>query len=583
MMATTYGEIKEFEDSPAMRVKLAHPVHRELLFFRYARHVTGYEGPGVAQHGMNVADLIWRRPNLELFDWNPWLVRGFKEHCENDEIILAGPSSASKTFGAALYALLFWMCAPMETGVLTCSTTVDGLEKRIWGEIKKLFIAFHNIREIRAGNLVNSKRAIQTTKGDMKLGLFGLAVALGEETKALGRIIGFHPPRILVIVDELTEISWAIVEACVNLFAAKKRKQFIGIGNPLSHFDSHGKMAEPENGWDSVDVNTDRAKTKRGGMLVHFDGFKSPNLVGPAKYSYLITQADIDKTASEYGENSPQMWRMRRGWWCPEGTVRTILTESIIQKFRCMEKATWRGDYTLGASLDPSFEGGDLCVLRRLKWGIGEDNTEQLELGEIFIVKVDLTSHEPIHYQIARQVKSKCIEWGVEVHNFGLDSTGEGGGLASIIATEWAPGFVQVEFGGRASDLPVSSVNSKPCHEEYYNRVTELWHTFRTSVMSNQVRGLDPDTAIQFCTRLFTVEAKIRLESKVDMKKRLNGRSPDKADNAVVALAVARQRGGMALKATSAGRETQRNWEKLVDDFTMDEEESFTYTAIENL
>lgn len=583
-METIYGDIVEFVDSPAMQAKLAHPIHRELLFFRYAKILTGYTGKGAALHGMQAADMIWRKPGMEIFDWNPWIIDAFEAHCSSDEIILAGPSSASKTFGAGLYATMFWACAPLESGVLTCSTTLDGLKKRIWGEIRKLYMHFNSQKDLRAGNLVDSKTAIQTTKGDMKLGMFGLAVAAGEENKALGRIIGFHPPRILVIVDELTDVGWSIVEACTNLFTAKKKAQFIGIGNPLSHFDSHGKMAEPDAGWDSITVNDSKWKTKRGGVCIHFDGFKSPNITaGKTLWKYLITQYDIDKTALDYGENSPQMWRMRRGFWCPEGTVRSVLTESIIQKFRAMEPATWRGEFTNGAALDPAFEGGDKCVLRHIRWGEGEGGIEQMFLMENWVVKVDLTSSEPVHFQIARQVKAKCIEWNVECRNFAMDSTGEGGGLASIIATEWGTDFLRVEFGGKASDLPVSKINSKRCSDEYFNRVTEIWHSFRTAVMNGQVRGLDPQTAIEFCTRLFTVETKIRLESKTDMKKRMNGRSPDYADAAAVACQLVISRGGLGMKDSPINRDMERNWGRLVKEFTVEEDDAFTFSAIENL
>lgn len=581
-MKTQYGEIAELPDTPQIQGLLKEPLSRELLFFRYCDKFTGYEGEGRAFHGMAAADLLWRKKGEEQFEWHPWLVTAFKEYCETDEVLVTGPASGGKTFGAALYAVLFWLCAPHETGVLLCSTTLDGLKRRIWGEIRKLFMSAR--KTFRTGNLVDSKTAIQSTKGDAKLGLFGLAVAAGEEQKALGRIIGFHPKRILVIVDELTDVGWSIVEAATNLFTAKARAQFIGIGNALSHFDSHGKMSEPLDGWDSVSVENEKWKTKRGGVCLHFDGFKSPNILeGKPRYRFLMTQADITKTANEHGENSPQMWRMRRGFWCPEGTVRSVLTESIIQKFRAMEKAQWRGEYTVGAALDPAFEGGDRCVLRKVKWGEGEGGLETMELCEIYIIKVSLVSPEPIHYQIARAVKSKCIEWGVEARNFGMDSTGEGGGLASIIATEWSPDFLQVEFGGRASENPVSKINSKRCCDEYFNKVTEIWFGFRTALINGQIRGLDADTAIEFCSRIYTVEAKIRMESKTDMKKRANGKSPDFADDAAIACALVLARGGLGMKNSPLNRDMERSWDKLVSEFSVVEDGAYTHEAIGNL
>ena len=62
---------------------------------------------------------------------------------------------------------------------------------------------------------------------------------------------------------------------------------------------------------------------------------------------------------------------------------------------------------------------------------------------------------------------------------FALDSTGEGGGLASIFQREWSPEILCVEFGGRPSKHPVSQTNPKRADQEYDRRVTELWFAFQ--------------------------------------------------------------------------------------------------------
>lgn len=601
-MKTPYGEISDsiIPDTAFNRKAMRAPelksckdfndinnlINRELAFFQFAGQpeFEGYAGPGRYHHCKILCDAIWRSiPGEEQFVWHPWLEDQLREFCQTDRVVITGPSSGGKSMGAAIFCNLFWMCSPDNTGALVCSTTRDGLERRIWGFIWNLHVAAKRLRG-PLGNLVNSDLAIETTKGDKKHGIFGITVAKGDEQKALGRIIGFHPRRIFVGVDELTDVSWAIIEALTNLFTGKQKAKFVGIGNAASIFDSHGKMAEPKDGWGSVTVESNRWETKRGGICLHFDGMKCENVIkGEKIFDFLLTLENIEETKRDYGIDSAHMWRFNRGFWCPEGVVRSVLTESLIQKSRAMEKAQWRGDYTEGAALDPAFEGGDRCILRKLRWGQAEAGLETLELGEIFPVKIQVNSKEPVHYQIARQVREKCREWGVEVQNFALDSTGEGGGLASIIATEWAPGFVQVEFGGKASELPVSKINQKRCCDEYYNRVTELWHFVRTLVMNGQLRGLDSETAIEFCTRIFTVENKIRLESKIDLKKRMNGRSPDLSDCVAVGAELVRQRAGFGLQQTIINRSLEREWQKLVEEFQVDEDDSFTFEAIENL
>lgn len=556
-------------------------IRRELLFFKIAGLVDGYEGPGRYQHLVNLCNLCLAGQ----FKWHPWLEDQLEEYCRTPETLITGPSSGGKTVGMAIHFNFSWLCSPMDTGALVCSTTRDGLKRRVWGDIRRLYLHIRKVWPM--GRLVDSDLTIQTSKGDSKHGIFGITVAAGEETKALGRIIGFHPRRIFVGVDELTDVSWAIIEALTNLFTAKQKAQFIGVGNASFYFDSHGKMCEPKEGWNSVTVDSDRWETKRGGICLHFDGFKCENVItGKKVYDFLLTQDDIDKTEREHGINSPQMWRMRRGFWCPEGTTKTVLNHSLIAKFLAFDRARFTKDSLLWASLDAAFEGGDRCILRFGKTGLSDTGVDVLELAhredgqpDIVTIKTDATLKDkdgrpvPIHYQIAYAVKSECEARGIPPERFGLDTTGEGGGLASIISEVWGHGFVQVEFGGKASDLPVSEINSKPRNKEYKNRVTELWYSFRAALMLGQIKGIDPETASEFCNRIFTVGENgiIVLEPKREMKSRAGMRSPDLADSAAVLLYTVQYRGGLgkALSATSQRRAAE--WQELADECAEEE------------
>lgn len=590
-MKTLYGDIPAIPDTPQMQAAMEpRPKDiralavRELLFFKIAGKIEGYDGPGRFYHARKASDLIWRnRKGQEAFTWHPWMEDSLEEYCKTDEVLITGPASAGKTNAAALFANLFWRCSPEDTGIIVCSTTRDGLKKRIWSEIRKYYLASQSLMGGQS-RLIDSDLCILSSKGATKEGIFGIAVAAGEEQKAMGRIIGFHPRRIMVIVDELSDVSWAIIDALTNLFTAKQKAQFAGISNASLIFDSHGKMCEPEQGWNSVTVESIRWETKRGGVALHFDGFKCENVLKSEKiYPFLLTQEDIDKTTREHGANSPQMWRMRRGFWCPEGTTKTVLNDAIIRKFLTMEKAVWRDSTTVWAGLDPAFEGGDRCVLRFGKIGKSTGDIDTLELGDIVTIKTDVTkTKDPLHFQIARQVKEECEKREVDPKHFGMDVTGEGGGLASIIANEWGHGFHQVEFGGRPSDLPVSEINSKLCSKEYKNKVTELWYSFRQLVTSGQVRGLDAETAVEFCNRLYTVDEKTWVEPKLNMKARPGGRSPDNADAVCVLADTIRHRGDLGISPSKVHAAQSTEWASMVKEFEL-EEEAFAYDGIENL
>lgn len=568
-----------------MEPVFSHPVYTELWFFKSCQFFTdktgykaAYNGPGSYGHAVNAANMLWRQKGKEVFQWHPDLETALEEYCSvvsRGETLVTGPASGGKTFGAALYAVLSLICDPQNTGLLVCSTTLGGLKLRLWGDIRKLVLSIRQYSEFQTLNLVDSLTCVQSDKGNPKRGIYGVAVAEGNETKAMDKIIGFHPPRLFVIVDELTAVSWAIIDALTNLFTGKRKAHFIGIGNATSIFDSHGKMCEPKDGWNSVTVESARWETARGGTCLHFDGFKSPNVVaGKIIYDFLLTREDIALTAKNDGENSPGMWRMRRGFWCPEGTVSTVLSEPLINNFMCMAKAVWEATFTMHAGLDPAFEGGDRCILRFGKAGKDAAGKDVLELGDIVNIKPDATKFQqrPLEYQIADQVKRECEARGVEVVNFSMDITGAGAGLAAIISEEWGYGFHKTHFATKPSDYPAGPTDQRPCHEVYKNKVTELWYSVRQSVMSYQIKGLDAETALELCSRRYTAEGKICVESKGDMKSRPGAKSPDNAD-AVAVLHDGVKHKGLLGTVSKARGTRNRDWETLVRQFTPEHSE----------
>jgi hypothetical protein len=214
--------------------------------------------------------------------------------------------------------------------------------------------------------MVQSRNCIQYRKGHDDAGVFGLATDKGEIDKAIGKIIGFHAPNMVVIVDEMPYTPEAIVEACVNLETGAKSFQFIGLGNADDMMDPHGRMSDDWLG--TVDVESE-LETKRG-LCIHLDGLKSPNITDKTKnYPGLLTQADISTTTEVYGVDSPQFWQMRRGFWAPEGITKTVLTMPMIMRSSAFEDCSFDQEVIPVAGLDPAFEGDDRCVLRFGKTG----------------------------------------------------------------------------------------------------------------------------------------------------------------------------------------------------------------------
>lgn len=535
------------------------PPLTELLFFRHApglieRKHPSYTGEGRYWHAQQAINKLFGK-SYEMHEWAEDCLELF---CNYREPSVTGPKSAGKTTAAAIYALLFWLANPTDTAVIVCSTTVPGLRRRIWKEIKKYFRHIQHLAP--EANMVESKMAIQATKNDDGNGIFGIAVAGGQTEKALGRIIGFHPKNLLIIVDEATDTPEAIDEACANLDKVEGEFQIIRLGNAKSRFDPHGKSCEPKDGWKSITVDDEFWETE-GGACLHLDGTKSPNIkLGKRAYPYLLDEKDLERDAKKYGEDSPKYWRFIRGFWAPDGVENTVLTETMAVKFDIRlpigigsdgkpdPRLQWRRMPTPTGSLDPAF-GGDRCILRFGRYGPCRDGRTRIEFTEVVPISIHADSTEPIDYQIARQVKEACKLRGVQPQHFGLDATGAGRGVAAILRREWSQRIHVVEFGGAASTRPTSTAeDAKPCNEEYRYFVTELWFAVRTFVECDQIRGMPDEDVKEFCMREYEVMAGgiIQIESKPDMKKRTNGVSPDLADADAVMVEVIRRNGIVA-------------------------------------
>jgi hypothetical protein len=516
--------------------------------------------PGRFVHLRNAIDLIWNRPFPESFIWNDWselLIRSFAEH---KWCTVTGPAASWKTTSAAIYALCSFYADPRNTVVICTSTTLDGLRRRIWKEITR----FHRLRPLY-GHMVQSRNAIQYSKGHDDAGVFGLATDKGEIDKAIGKIIGFHAKKMLVFVDEMPYTPEAIVEACVNLESGSTRFEFKGLGNADDHLDPHGRMCEPAAGWESIDVESESWETRRG-VCVHLDGLRSPNVLDKTKsYPGLLNQSDIDTTATVYSVDSPQFWQMRRGFWAPEGLLKTVLSMPMIIRSEAFGSASFDQSSVAVAGLDPAFEGEDRCVLRFGRVGDVEGK-KTLLLGETLFLRTKIATDDPIHYQIVRQAQAECERREVAPYYFALDSTGEGGGLASIFQQEWSREILCVEFGGQASKNPVSATNSKAANQEYDRAVTELWFFFRLLLLNGQIKGLDQQSATEFCRRWWSMRGSlIALETKAKMKDRTR-RSPDLADAVVVTARCAAARCGLSPRSVSHTQKTTDSpWKRFLE------------------
>lgn len=517
------------------------------------------------------------------FQWNRWADRMLQSFCDKRWNTWLGPASSSKTQTAAEIAYGFWLEAPDVTRVIVCSTTKDALRSRIWGQVARIN---QEIPEsIGPGKLLDSSTRILYNSGDQINGIFGMAVEEGPVTEVINNLVGFKAERVLLILDEMQGIREAIMDATINM-SANPWFGLIGMGNPSGLLNPLGRESEPIGGWDSVERGVTEQWDTLGGPVIgggrcnFFDGRKSPADDSPEERKRLFFLINQDKRegmlkACRGNENDPRYWQMAIGWPPMMGLESTVLDESIIVKFKCREPAVWTSEPFKWASLDPSFEGKDK---KMLSWGrCGETLHEGMKRwvigieGQEEITVSDAADAEPIHYQIVAFVKPFCQSKGIRPDFFGLDSSGEGGGLAAIFNREWGS-VLEVEFGGKPSKMPIDALG-KEAKEAYNSRSSELNFMVREFALGNGIRGLPDEAAKQFVSRKtffkngkWCVESKTARGSDKGFKQRL-GYSPDNADSIAIAVDVCRHHGAYPSTDGSTAVEEMERPEPPFDEY----------------
>ena len=522
------------------------------------------------------------------FEWNPYAMRMLEEAYKNNFLAVAGHASCSKSEFFALYAIGRFLigarfpetagspavpvASPEYVKVFITSTSLDESRGRIWGVVEGYWAEicrFFGGEQYMQAKLISSTGKIVRINSDGRQNqLSGITLVAGGkgQDKDASTKIGFKNRCVIFIADELPLLTHALYNTAITNLQSNDYLQFIGIGNPTSAFDPLGVFMEPEEGWASVDENFDGWKTKRG-YCIRFDGEKSPNvLAGREVWKGILSLRTVTDLRESLGPKSPEYYRMVRGFLSPDGDAYAIYTEVEIVSSGSQQKVTtWLDSPVMIGFLDPAFShGGDEAPACFSRVGtyyspIHQRNVKGIERVETInlMAKVDASNREvDRNQQLVNLFHEECTKRGVINEDRGSDSTGAGDPFATLMAVTMGRGFQMVSFAGAPSDKTVGTTNSRLGKDRFSNRVTELWYVGKDFLKAGQIRGLDPETCIQMCARMYKQvdREKVEVESKKIMKQRTNGRSPDRADAFFGCIEIARRRHGFSSLSRAAAR-----------------------------
>ena len=501
-----------------------------------------------------VCDELWNHADLpeKLMVRHPWAEEMIRCAIEHKYLAIGGSASSGKSHTMAAWGIVNWLSQPKDTLVLMTSTTLREARKRIWGSVMSLLTVIEGAPVKIRDSIGNA--AYVDEKGTLieRAGLSLISAEKSKTREAVGKVIGIKQKRVILVGDELSELSEAILQAGLTNLSKNPEFQLIGMSNPNSRFDAFGIWSQPKEGWDSVDTNTyDNWETKWGGHYLRLDGERSPNIVaGETLYPWLPTQEKLDEDKALLGMESRGYMRMVRAVFFDSDETTGIYSESELATCGAMNKVEWAGKPVYIAGCDPAFtNGGDRTILYTAAVGYDKSGQYVIEFGEAIHLNDDATNKAvPRTYQIVRQIKEHCENRKIQPENVAVDATGAGAPFCDVLAGEWAGTFLRVSFGGKPSDKRVSLSSKLTGAEMYTNRVSEMWFVGKELMRTKQVFGVGPDLAQEITGRNYdlvkTGSLKVKIEPKPEFKGRF-GRSPDLADAAFLALDCARQRLGL--------------------------------------
>ena len=509
-----------------------------------------------------ITDLLL--PNY--FEYHSWTERVIEAGCNEQWIGLAGCSGSAKTHNVAGFAAAWWLCDPLNSSVIFCSTTSKALRKRSWAEIQR---CFSMIPGPRIGNFVDSRMMWQATKGNDKAAIMGIAVEEGDAMKVADNIKGVHTKRQMVVITEATAVPHAIFEACTNLYSYPEQAggEFIlwMEANPRSWYDEFGKFIEPNEGIKSVTPEMEEWETKpqingRKGICIRFDIERSPNLDVPEETpvsKHLPTHARLRKMKDSPGyAGSPSYWSNERGFPPPEGLNKNIWSEIGLEMADVFSLHEFSGErFEIIGAFDPA-RTGDKPTLRFAALGSLMNGELGIEWMKPIVIPVDSSSRNPINYQIIEQIKRECENvWyrGQRMYcpykNLGIDATGGGADFCDSAQRMLSFDIIRFEFNGASSTDSCNLEDNRPANEVYRNKRAEMYFRTRDGCESGQIKGIDRETAKEMTTIEYDdgsskpgARKMITIVSKEIYRDKFK-KSPDATDTGCMITEVARRKG----------------------------------------
>jgi hypothetical protein len=499
------------------------------------------------------------RPRSVRLIWNALMTKA--------KMLVMGAGSMGKSYTAIVWALLSWVRDPAYTSIKLVSTTAGHAKANTWSNL----VRFHRESKIPLPGVAQATFIGLTTE-DKHAAITIVAIPQGEDGK--GRLQGFHPlprpvphpkfgplSRVILIIDEAEDAPGGLWQGVGNMLGNEDAAGSVTVyaaTNPKRRESAFGQRAEPEDGWDSLDIERSESWISgQGWFVLRLDGAKCENVIEKREvYNGLLTYRGFQNHVRE-GTNSANYYTFARGWYPVVGAAYNIVPPYVTQDLR--------GVYTFSrvianiATLDPAFaEEGDEAVLTAGKYGIaigfqpfnGEyqdfrDNPRYaIQAEQQFSIEKGKT--QVMAKNIVKILRGLRVtpEW------FAMDKTGNARGLYDLLSDSEVYGdILGIEWGEAATDKKILEEDNDTAEERYEGIVTEMWFAFSAYAEYGFIKLAPVIPIVPLLTQLVGRQYKRagktlqRAESKKDYKQRNSTKSPDHADSLIMMPHLVRMRG----------------------------------------
>jgi hypothetical protein len=433
----------------------------------------------------------WKKTQLPLWSKQKEILKALVKY---RKVAVKSGHGVGKSFisaGAALYLHYAWHAL----GVTT-APTFRQVRRVLWGEIHNLY----NNAPSRLGG-----RLFQTSleSGD-KWFIEGFSTK--DPSSAFA---GFHEENIFVIVDEAGGVTQEVFDTMQGILTSENSFVLL-IGNPLDSSSAFADAFRPDSEYHQITISClDSPNVKNGWNI----------------YPKLTTFDWPEKMKKKWGAES-NLYRVRvLGEFPTEGKDTLIPVKYIDQALTLykeyLESTNRSKEVILSFGVDVARKGIDSTVIGVLRQNTETEMKRFDIIGEWEKQRIDETTDRVIE-EYERLVKGLHYRPVINIDDIGL-----GGGVTDNLIGKGYP-----VNGLNVGETP----DTYSEHEEkFLNKRAQYYWGLRESLSHSEIAIEDDNLAFELSKigldfRRGSGKDKIKIEDKEDIRKKLQGKSPDRAD-----------------------------------------------------